>query len=573
MSMTDHNPYLDPTLMKELQFLSSHSASHADTNQAQQLENRQHRILNKINELKVRSSGLMDFYCKSTNNQTIEANTAQSLKQRQQAILNKIAELRSRLNTIRHPTVSLSDLFVSDDYAPPIPFHWPKYKQMEKNTDVCSLIRSSCKLLSENAKFIDINHAYIEPYAQSLSKNDIHQLFGHFTWHYGQNLDIKLETEREIINVSCLYIMLQFGHGFRNALHKYCNGRGASLTIGIGIQNMLQKYKQINCTSLNGITLDEISQLFEVDCTQSFILKSFCDLLRQCIQETIDVLTQLNCNDFADYIYLKLNECWIEHQIHNTTTVDFTGQSSLGLVLAPTISNVIRRTVVLDCVDKRNLDLKNCIVYAINDDVVYDDPFDDIIQRINGLKKQWNSRITISFGNNTSTTPNTVRYLLWNLINDFSSLNDQYLYKNILNDGEALQVYLFKRAQLMIMELSNNLAATNPVFDLKHNMDELCAAVDNVVPFVLMKDGVIQIKKKYKKAFEAYINSGTYVLKASDLEVELRGVALHALELILKERDGKDVSVAALTYYLWKKGKFPDYRKYERHYTRDTIFY
>merc|ERR1712154_149970 len=102
-------------------------------------------------------------------------------------------------------------------------------------------------------------------------------------------------------------------------------------------------------------------------------------------------------------------------------------------------------------------------------------------------------------------------------------------------------------------DLYNNLYSKNKLFDFK-DIDNLCGAIDNVIPFVLMKDNVIKIKNDYKTELEKYINSGDYILKSSDLECELRAVSLYALELILEKRKENDLKIAFLTYYLWKKG-------------------
>eukprot|EP01084_Bolivina_argentea_P033132 61313_1 len=598
------NPYLDPTLMQGLQeftpkqneqFLSSHKIEKKTDNDSpvdkEKLKSKQENILNKINELKSRlDQETLKFRQENILNriddlqlQINDFKHAQKLKTRQETILNQINTLQTRLYNIQHPIISLSQFFVSNDFAPgyTTPFNWPKFEPLNSNINILSLIRSSCKTLSENAKFIEINYNYIEKYAQLLDKKEINNLFVGSTWNMEQKDEIKLDTERDIINVSCYFIMLQFGSGYRKILHKYCSGRGASLTIGVGIQNMFKKYPHMNCKVLNGINIKEISQLFDIDYSKNDVLKSFCDLIRKCIQETVDVLDLNNCNDFADYIYKKINEAWIHHQIKISGTkirhlvdVEFDvaqDKPSLGLELAPTKSDIVRRTVVIG-VDESNLDLKYSILYKMDNEIVYDKPFEYIIKKINTLKNDKNiKKINISFGNNTNTQPNIARYLLVNLVNDFSSLNDKYLYKNKFKDDTM--VYLFKRAQLMIMDLYNNLHVKNKYFNF-NDINNLCSAIDNVVPFVLMKDNVIKVKDIYKKEFDKYINSGNYVLLSGDLEAEIRGIALYAIELILKKRKKNDfLNIASLTYYLWKKGKFDGYRQCERHYTRDTVFY
>ena len=202
---------------------------------------------------------------------------------------------------------SISQLFVKDDYAPEIPFNWPQNPKIDKNKEAVSLIRSSCKLLAENSKYMDINYDYLAKYANLLNEKEINKQFVPHTWNFNQNDTINIDKERDIINTACYFIILQFGSGFRRTLHKYCDGRGASITIGVGTQNMFKKYKTMDNKSLNKITIDDISKLFGIDYSQSLPLKSLCDMIRKCIQECVDVLLSKNCNDFTDYIYNQIN--------------------------------------------------------------------------------------------------------------------------------------------------------------------------------------------------------------------------------------------------------------------------
>ena len=484
---------------------------------------------------------------------------------------------------------SLSSLFVSDEFAPPIPFNWPKYDKLklysDNGGDVVNLIRNSCQKLSENAQYIDINYDKISSYAQSLNREEIESLFSPHTWNYQQSSDkqISISSEKDIINVSCYFIILQFGSGFRRTLHKYCDGRGASVTIGVGIQNMYKKYPSLDCKSLSNINYEEIGKLFEINYSKSLPLKSLCHMISKCINECVDVLKSKGFNDFASYIYHLIDISYIKSQtqtpdLYGLECIDFyvdNNDNKLGLTLAPTKSNIVKRCVLIDIDDKNknqdrfkvlNENLFSAFIYSINDEICYNHKFDEIISKLKTLCSK-KGIIQIKFGLNLQNEGNVIDELLFNLINDFSSLNDQYFYKSL-----SLQIYLFKRAQLIVMDLYNNLYQKNKIFNFKNINIKMTAVIDNVVPFVLMKDDIIKIKDKYKQEFEQNINQQK-ILLSSDLECEIRACAIWAIELILKQRTQKDINVAKLTYYLWKKGKFPDYRKCERHYTRDTIFY
>ena len=481
----------------------------------------------------------------------------------------------------KEENLSLSSLFVSDEFAPPIPFNWPKSDKLKLNDpNVVELIRCSCKYLSENTKYIDINYDYISKYAQSLDRKEIESLFSPHTWNYQQTDDNKLEieNERDIINVSFLFIILQFGSGFRRTLHKYCQGRGASVTIGVGTQNLFRKYPKLDVESLSNITIEEISKLFKIDYSDSTALKSLCDMIRKCIAECVQVLKSLGFTDFASYIYHLIDTGYIESQtttadLNGLQTVDFyvdNNNNKLGITLAPTKSNIVRRCVVIGVDEEKKKDLSNLVekcafIYSINGEIVFNQSFEKIINKLNELRNK-KGIISIQFGLNLKNEGNIVQHLLINLINDFSSLNDQYFYKSLNR-----KIYLFKRAQLIVMDLYNNLYQKNKLFDFK-NISDLTAVIDNVVPFVLMKDNVIKIKAEYLDEFNENINKQK-ILLSSDLECEIRACSVWAIELILKSRKENDIGVSQLTYYLWKKGKFPGYRKHERHYTRDTIFY
>ena len=67
---------------------------------------------------------------------------------------------------------------------------------MDKNADVVSLIRSSCKLLSADSKYIEINYNYLSQYAASLNKQEIDKLFVPHTGIYKQQNSIYFYRKR-----------------------------------------------------------------------------------------------------------------------------------------------------------------------------------------------------------------------------------------------------------------------------------------------------------------------------------------------------------------------------------------
>ncbi len=143
----------------------------------------------------------------------------------------------------------------------------------------------------------------------------------------------------------------------------------------------------------------------------------------------------------------------------------------------------------------------------------------------------------------------------------------------------------------MVMELYYNLwshtsmeTAKNGMFNFR-DIDLCTCVVGDCIPFLLFRDGVIKIKDEYKDEFEQYID-GRYILRSSDLEVEIRACAIRAVELILEHtnaqsherKDGgiggqTDVNMVELTHFLWNKSTEAKYDSFERYYTRDTIYY
>jgi hypothetical protein len=121
-------------------------------------------------------------------------------------------------------------------------------------------------------------------------------------------------------------------------------------------------------------------------------------------------------------------------------------------------------------------------------------------------------------------------------------------------------VGFYKRAQLTAADLA--LAGVAEFRDL----DRLTIFADNLVPHVLRVDGVLS----YDSGLLARINRAELISPGSTEEVEIRGTALHAVELI--RRALGDVTSMQLDYLLWNRGQQPAYKSLPRHRTR-TVFY
>ena len=125
-------------------------------------------------------------------------------------------------------------------------------------------------------------------------------------------------------------------------------------------------------------------------------------------------------------------------------------------------------------------------------------------------------------------------------------------------DGE--DVPLFKRAQIAAADLA--LAGIAPADDLA----ALTIFADNLVPHVLRIDGVLT----FDDDLVARIDAGTLLEHGSPEEVEMRACAVHAVELIVRERG--DTSAQAIDHLLWNRGAGERYKAVPRPRARTTAY-
>lgn len=98
--------------------------------------------------------------------------------------------------------------------------------------------------------------------------------------------------------------------------------------------------------------------------------------------------------------------------------------------------------------------------------------------------------------------------------------------------------------------------------------DKLTALSDNVVPAVLRKLGIVRVTDELAELIDSRKE-----LPPDAREVALRAAGVHACEKIVAAAGGKFATAADLDYALWKLGKVDDFRTFERHATRDTVYY
>lgn len=152
--------------------------------------------------------------------------------------------------------------------------------------------------------------------------------------------------------------------------------------------------------------------------------------------------------------------------------------------------------------------------------------------------------------------------LVRQLANHVPAFNDQ----GVLHDGS--RVVLLKKATLAIGELRRLAAPHERLYELSRDFDRAIAPVDNVIPAVMVYQGVLRLSAELHQV----IHQQRTPLARGPQEAELRAVALAACEQIVAVA-GHAFTALHLGYYLWRSGKAPGARQFARHHTQDTVFY
>ncbi|HEB88245.1 MAG TPA: hypothetical protein ENI85_01625 [Deltaproteobacteria bacterium] len=141
------------------------------------------------------------------------------------------------------------------------------------------------------------------------------------------------------------------------------------------------------------------------------------------------------------------------------------------------------------------------------------------------------------------------------------------LYRDVSRYAE-IDVPFYKRAQITAADLARNLSGKGlGRFD---DLDRLTLFADNLVPHVLRCEGVL----RYDPALVARIDAGERLETGSEEEVEIRAVALEAVERIVAELEGRGVPITAheLDGWLWNAGQAPRIKAIPRHRARSPYY-
>lgn len=168
-----------------------------------------------------------------------------------------------------------------------------------------------------------------------------------------------------------------------------------------------------------------------------------------------------------------------------------------------------------------------------------------------------------------------------------TTFDDRYTYRGPAvaadgsGSGEAAdgvrgqEVFLFKKAQLVVSELFHRFAADDAAFAFP-DMPRLTAFVDNVVVAMLRQLGVVRTTDAVADA----IARGDPLPRGSNAEIALRAASLRAIEEAVDVAnagaapDAPRLMPATLCNWLWGwLGKQPAGKAFPRHATPDTLFY
>lgn len=147
------------------------------------------------------------------------------------------------------------------------------------------------------------------------------------------------------------------------------------------------------------------------------------------------------------------------------------------------------------------------------------------------------------------------------------SLAELPLYRDVARYDE-LEMPFYKRAQITAADLARVFAGEGPgAFD---DLDALTLFADNLVPHVLRCHGVLA----YSDALAARIDAGTLLVVGSPPEVEIRAVALEAVERLVYRLAvrGRPTTAHALDGRLWNAGQAAWIKARPRHRARCSYY-
>ena len=230
--------------------------------------------------------------------------------------------------------------------------------------------------------------------------------------------------------------------------------------------------------------------------------------------------------------------------------------------VASSLTDVFTQRGMLNPNDLEALTLKDCAL-------IFGQPLDNqgqhelmslFTQALNELGSFINEKYDGSFVTFVASANHSAATLVQQLL-AMPYYQDTFVYKQ-------RHVPLYKRAQITVSDLA--LAFNYQDDGYFYDLAELTMFADNLVPHVLNVDGLLG----YSDALTETLHKNATLTAGSEQEIEIRAVALHAVELMVEalQADGHDVTAQQLDVALWNRGLAERYRNGTRHRTR-TVFY
>jgi hypothetical protein len=148
-----------------------------------------------------------------------------------------------------------------------------------------------------------------------------------------------------------------------------------------------------------------------------------------------------------------------------------------------------------------------------------------------------------------------------------NQLAEMELYRDVAR-YQDLEVPFYKRAQITCLDLATALEGKG----LGHfgDLERLTLFADNLVPHVLRMRGVLA----YDGGLVRRIENGELIASQSPEEVEIRAVALHAVERLSEScaQRGFELRPHQIDGILWTFGQRPEIKSHPRHRTRCTFY-
>lgn len=145
-------------------------------------------------------------------------------------------------------------------------------------------------------------------------------------------------------------------------------------------------------------------------------------------------------------------------------------------------------------------------------------------------------------------------------------LAEMPLYRDVAR-YDGLEVPFYKRGQITVADLATAFDGCGP--GAFTDRDELTIFADNLVPHVLRCEGVL----RYEASLARRIDEAELLAPGSPEEVEIRAVALHAVERMVAHLAGVPSATArGLDRVLWNRGQSPAVKRRNRHRAR-SVFY